>query len=282
MTYYWIGYQTEWATDVAFRDPASLASIYPALVQHAMLHFKSPDVLRFLGERRPYARFTGELTTSFKHRPEGVRVKHWARGNSIKMYDKAGSLLRIETTIAKPDDFRVFRPASNVPDGRLEWRPLRKTVADLHRRAQVSQHANDAYLDALAAVDDTTPCSALFDAVARPVADAGRRYRALRIGDPDELALLQAISRGEFVTAGFRNRDIRRLLHPGSFKAPPELQRRLSAKLGRRLRILRAHGLIRKVQHSTRYELTRRGHLLTAALRAVRNASLTQLIGNAA
>ncbi len=37
--------------------------------------------------------------TSFKDRAEGVRVKHWVRGNSIKLYDMAGSLLRTETTI---------------------------------------------------------------------------------------------------------------------------------------------------------------------------------------
>ncbi len=101
MDYYWSAYQTEWATDLLFLNPATLAKLYPALVRHAMLHFKSPDVMRFLG-RKEHGNFTGELTTSFKNRPEGVRVKHWVRGNSIKMYDKAGSILRVETTIAAP------------------------------------------------------------------------------------------------------------------------------------------------------------------------------------
>jgi hypothetical protein len=282
MNYYWIGYQTEWATDVVFKNPAALAGVYPALVQHAMLHFKSPDVMRFLGRRHPHPCFTGEICTSFKDRPEGVRIKHWARGNSVKMYDKAGSVLRVETTIAKPNDFRVFRPTHDDPDGTLAWLKLRKGVADLHRRAEVSQHSNDAYLDALSVVDDKTPCRTLFDAVSRPVVDGSRRYRALRIGDPDDVALLEATSRGEFATAGFRNRDLRRLLMPASFKAPPEDQHRLAAKLGRRLRLLRAHGLIRKVQRSTRYELTKRGRLLTAALHAVRDASVAKLVGNAA
>jgi hypothetical protein len=78
-------------------------------VQHAMHHFKSPDVMRFLG-KKAHGNFTGELTTSFKNRPEGVRVKHWAHGNSAKMYDKAGSILRVETTIAQTTDFKVLRP----------------------------------------------------------------------------------------------------------------------------------------------------------------------------
>ena len=190
-SYYWSAYQSEWAT----------------------------------------GNFTGELVTSFKDRPEGVRVKHWVRGNSIKMYDKAGSILRVETTIAKTTDFKVFRPLQNDPNGRLSWRPLRKGVADLHRRAQVSQRSNDNYLEALAAVDDSTPLSQLLDQVSRPAQYRGRRVRALRVGDPDDIALLQAISRGECATAGFRNRDLRALLHPSKRNRSDLETRRLSARI---------------------------------------------------
>ena len=281
MDYYWSAYQTEWATDVLFKDPRTLAAVYPLFVRHAMHHFKSPDVMRFLG-RKAHGNFTGELVTSFKDRPEGVRVKHWVRGNSVKMYDKAGSVLRVETTIARTTDFKVLRPPHDNPDGKLEWRPLRKGVADLHRRAQVSQRSNAAYLDALATVDDTTPCSQIFDAVSRPVIDRGRRVRALRLGDPDDVALLEAISRGEFATSGFRNRDIRRLLHPAAEHPSPREVRRLSARTSRRLRLLRAHGIIRKVPKTFRYRLTTRGELLTAALFATRTANIKQLLAKAA
>ena len=106
--------------------------------------------------------------------------------------------------------------------------------------------------------------------------------RALRIGDPHDVALLQAISRGEFATNGFRNRDLRRLLEPASFPANKPTQRRAAARVGRKLRLLRAHGIIRRVPRTHRYRLTQRGQLLTAALFAARNASLKQLVGNAA
>jgi hypothetical protein len=280
MDYYWSAYQTEWATDVLFQDPRTLANLYPTLVRHAMLHFQSPDVMRFLG-RKAHGNFTGELVTRFKDRPEGVRVKHWVHGNSLKMYDKAGSILRVETTIANTADFKVFRPRQDGPNGTLEWRPLRKGVADLHRRAQVSQRSNENYLDALAAVQDTTPCSHLFDAVSRPVVHNGQRSRALRLGDPDDLALLQAISRGEFATAGFRNRDLRLLLHPNADPSPEKL-RRLSSRVSRRLRLLRAHGVIRKIQKTHRYQLSARGRLLTAALFAAREANIKDLLAKAA
>jgi hypothetical protein len=280
--YYWSAYQSEWATDVLFENPKALASVYPALVEHATLHFASADVMRFLGRKGTHGNFTGELVSSFKHRPEGMRVKHWAHGNSIKMYDKAGSVLRIETTIAKTTDFKSFRPLQNDPKGKLAWRPLRKGIADLHRRAEVSQRSNETYLEALAAVDDDTPLATLFDQVCEPATYHGRRVRALRIGQAEDVELLKAISHGEFTTAGFRNRDLRHLLYPNGRHVTKEQERRLSAKVGRQLRLLRAHGLILKVQKSHLYRLTDKGRLLAAALFAARTASIKQLVGRAA
>jgi hypothetical protein len=196
------------------------------------------------------------------------------------MYDKAGSVLRVETTIGNATDFKVLRPSHNNPKGKLGWKPMRKGTADLHRRAQISQRSNQNYLDALATVSDETPCSRLFDSVARPVVDNRRRFRAIRIGDPNDLAVLSAISRGEFATAGFRNRDLQRLL-PAPTQDPAERRKR-SSRIGRSLRLLQAHGIIHRVQKTHRYRLTRRGHLLAAALTATRAANLKQLIGEAA
>jgi hypothetical protein len=198
------------------------------------------------------------------------------------MHDKAGNIFRVETTIAKTKDFKALRPPHNEPQGKLGWNPLRKGVADLRRRAEVSQRSNERYLEALATVEDTTPCSKIFDAVAHPIMEGDRRSRALRIGDPGDLAVLHAVARGEFATAGFRNRDLRLLLHPASSKADANQQRRLSAKIGRQIRLLRAHGLVKKVQKTHRYTLTPKGYLLTAALWATRNANLKKLVAEAA
>jgi hypothetical protein len=281
MDYYWTAYQSEWATDVLFKDPKSLAAIYPALTAHATQHFKSADVMRFLG-KKAHGNYTGELVTSFKDRAEGVRVKHWASGNSIKMYDKAASVLRVETTIAKTAGFKVLRPPHDDPKGKLAYRPMRKCVADLHRRAQLSQRSNEHYLEALAAVDDTTPLKDIFDDVSKPTTYRERRVRALKIGDPADVGVLEAISRGEFATAGFRNRDIRVRLFPQSKNASPDEVRKLAARTSRLLRVLRAHGVIQKIHKTHRYRLTKKGQLLTAALFAARGATLKQIIGTAA
>src|SRR5580658_1132006 len=50
-----------------------------------------------------------------KARPEGVRIKHRLKQNSIKMYDKQGSILRIETTINDPADFKQYRTPESLP-----------------------------------------------------------------------------------------------------------------------------------------------------------------------
>lgn len=281
MSYYWTAYQTEWATDLMFRDPAALASLYPALARHALLHLRSPDVMRFLG-RKAHGNFTGPLGSEFKDRAEGMRVKHWANGNSVKMYDKAASVLRVETTLGNPSDFLVFRRPRDEPDGKLGWRPIRKGVADLHRRAQVSQRTNERYLEALCVVDDSTPLGTLLDQVARPTMWRDKRVRAMRTGDPADVALLAAVSRGEFAPAGFRNRDIRMLLHPETVGAGPVELGRLAARVGRQLRLLRAHGLVLKIPKTHRYRLTARGHALTASLSAARCATLKQLLREAA
>ena len=111
--YYWSTYQSEWATDILFRDTGSLARLYPKLVHHGLTTFLSPDVMRFLGRHIPASgnippRLEAEVTSDMKRRPEGVRIKHRLGENAIKMYDKQGSVLRVETTINDVADFKTF------------------------------------------------------------------------------------------------------------------------------------------------------------------------------
>jgi hypothetical protein len=103
----------------------------------------------------------------------------------------------------------------------------------------------------------------------------GRRYRALRPFDPDEVKLLQAISNGEFLICGFRNRDIRIKLYGESHDR--NQQRREAGKISRKFAILRAHGLIKKIQRTHRYLLTETGVKAISAILSARQTSLSQL-----
>ena len=279
--YYWSAYQSEWATDIMFRGPEDLARLYPSLVYHAVATFSSPDVLRFLGRRIPPQgtiphAFTGEVVTDLKHRPEGIRVKHRVKSNSIKMYDKQGSVLRIETTINDPSDFKAYRRKESDKAGQRSWLPLRKGIADLNRRAEVSQSSNKRYLNALASAQSTVPLKDLTNKLCCPAFLNGKRVRALNPYSPEDAALLEAVNRGEFNINGFRNRDLRLLLF-GHNQTKDQDKKRQSAVITRKIRLLRAHGLVSKVLKTHLYRLTDKGRIAVTAMLTVRNADTQSL-----
>jgi hypothetical protein len=254
-----------------------LARLYPRLVRHGIETLSSRDVLRYLGRKQPQRCDLAEVLTSYEVRPEGVRVKHWVNHNAIKMYDKQQAMLRVETVINNVNDFKVYRAAEGDENGKKSWRKLRKGVADLPRRAEVSQAANERYVEGLAAVEAKTPVGELAAKVCRRVTWKGRPARALNpLGDADA-RLLQAVMYGEFTINGFRNRDLRPLLF-GTRKTDVQEAKRQSAAVTRQLRLLRAHGLIHKVAHTHRYVLSDHGRKVITALLALRQADTTQLL----
>jgi len=196
------------------------------------------------------------------------------------MYDKEGSVLRIETTINKTEDFRVYRAKQGDPGGEKTWRPLQRSVGELWRRAQVSAAANRRYLEALASVTDKTPAGQASAGVCRAVVKDGRRHRALNPWSEKDAALLAAVSRGEYTINGLRNRDLRRQLWPKT--GDPRTERRRAGAGTRQLRLLRAHGLLRKVSGTHRYVVTEGGRKIITALLAARQADVEQLTALAA
>jgi hypothetical protein len=231
--------------------------------------------MRFLGGKL-HGNFQGEVISELKQRPEGIRVKHWVGKNSIKLYDKQGCVLRPETTINDPTGFKVFRPKQGDPRGKKQWRGLRKGIADLHRRAELSQAANERYVDALAAVDVSTSLGELLRQTCCPTTHNGKRVRGLRPWSAPEVALFTAVNRGEFCLNGLRNRDLQRYLFLTVPKSPAERRRR-SARISYLLRILRAHGILHKVPKSHRYKVSPKGRDLLVAVLSAHDASVDKL-----
>lgn len=255
--YYWTWRQGEYATDVLFKDTASLKAIYPRLVRHALTMFACRDLLRFLG-RRVNSRFPGEVTTEYHERIEGVCVKHWVEENSIKMYDKQGSVLRIETTINNPRRFKVYRWVTRQGKRCQAWLPMRKAVTDLPWLVQGCQATNQRYLEALADVEVTPAVHEVLDPVSRPIQRDGRVYRGLRPVTAEEAALFACLLNGKYRLHGFRNADVRQVLCP-QVSNDPKQRRAACGRASRYLRLLRAHGLTRKVPRTHCYRLTRYG-----------------------
>ena len=285
MTPYWSSEQTEWATDIAFRSGKTLSRLFPGLIHHAMRTFDSQGVMRFLGrrfDRQPYinGHFKKEVVSDVAFRPEGMRIKHRVGQNAIKMYDKQGSVLRVETTINKASDLKTYRAKEGDPNGEKSYRRLRKSVVDLRRRAQLSDGANQRYLDGLATHHPTVPLKTLADPLSRPVIVNGRRYRALNPFSETDDQLLRAIACGTHLIKGFRNADIRQALF-GPDPDDPAKIRRLASRTTRLLALLKAHRLIKKIPQTHRYQLTKNAKQKIPAILAAREASVEYLLNAA-
>ena len=192
------------------------------------------------------------------------------------MYDKGGSILRIETTISKPEAYRSYRPSEAEPEGEKQWPVMRRGVADMYRRAEVSQAANDRYAEALASLDTTTPLGRLAATVCRPASKNGKRHPALHPFSSEDRDLLEAISDGKYAAGGFCNRDLPARLYPAASSDPAD-RARTASKVSYRLRILRSHDLIRKSPGQRRYRMTTKGRQIVTALLQVQHATLQQL-----
>jgi len=108
---------------------------------------------------RPWATCPTGLTAAGPvcRRTGESRIKHRVKENWLKMYDKSGLVLRVETVINNPEEFRVRKKVSRKGKCQTEWVAMRTGVAYLFRYREVSLQANGRYLEALAVVDHDNP-----------------------------------------------------------------------------------------------------------------------------
>jgi hypothetical protein len=265
-TYRWVINQAEFSTDLRFISQDALAGVYRPLLEHALLNFSADDILGYLG-RRLHPRFDGEVLTDLKKgRYPGARIKHRVKNNWLKMYDKFGLILRIETVINQPREFKVRRRRLRDGQRRTVWCPMNKGVANFYHYQAVARASNARYLDALATVVLPTATAEQLDRLHRPARFRSRRRRPLNVLSAAEQRLFFAVLKGDHRLNGFRNADVVRHLYPKPAASQQERRRR-TARVSRQLQLLRAHGLIAPVPHSYRYHITRRGdNLMNAAI----------------
>jgi hypothetical protein len=183
------------------------------------------------------------------------------------MYEKSGSILRVEMVINSPDEFKVRKKVTRAGQEVMEWVEMRKGVAYLFRYQEVSRQANHRYLDALAVVEDPTRAIQGLDAVTmRKESSSGRGVRAFNPLSRDDALLFKAMMAGEHCVRGLSNADIRTRL-----EGSPHLQdlandpKRQSAKVSRILNRFHVHKLIAKISHTRRWRVTERGRNIMAA-----------------
>ena len=259
VTYQWHLAQVEYATDLVFRKQADLGPIFETIVRTAVHAVKPAQIATFLGRKNKLcSNNTEELGNDFDTRILGTRIKHRMGPTSIKTYDKAGIILRIETTTNDPSWFKHYRTVAHR-DGTTshELAPLKKSIYSLHDLRQLAVAANRRYLEFLSSIDDRTVAIETVRRVSEKVHQAGRTYSGFNFFSEQDVKLFEIILRGEHTIQGFRNSDLREHLPD---KSPGQISRMLKR--------LRSHGLIKKVGLTYKYYVTGPGRtLITTGLK---------------
>src|SRR5271165_4037304 len=270
LSHYWVIDQAEYATDVCFASKHALAGLFGRLLAFALLTFSPKKIFCYLG-RKWHERFDGEVQTHYRSvREPGACIKHFMKRNWLKMYDKLGLLLRVETVIHQPGEFKVFRKCQHR-DGStsMGWFAMCKGVGNLRHYQHHALACNRRYLQALAAVDDPTPGYDDLRRLTEPQRHNGRSYAGFNPAREEEVRLFAAVLAGDHAAQGFRNEQIRAALYTPSRNDP--LRHRRSAAVGRLLKRLHVRGLVAKVPHRRRWRVTTRGRrIMSDALQTYR------------
>jgi hypothetical protein len=251
--YHWSLMQVEYATDMIIRKQEELAPIYEELVRTAVHSVKPDHIATFLG-RKLTENYEDEMGNDFHTRIEGTRIKHHMGRVAIKMYDKQGIILRIETTANDVSFFKHHRKVEHR-DGTTSRKvaPVKKSIYSLPDLLELMLASNHRYLEFISAIDDPTSSLKDLDKISQPTRDGNRSYRGFNLFYGDDLQLFLLISRGEFNISGFHNSSLRTLLH-----------NKTSQQISRMLKRLRKHGLIKKIGRTYKYYLTALGRRLSA------------------
>jgi len=252
-TYHWSVMQAENATDIVFKNQSSLTPIYEQLVSTAIHTVKVRNIATFLGHKLS-PRYEQEMGNNCQVRIEGTRIKHTMGKASIKMYDKFGHILRIETTVNDLSFFKHYRKVEHR-DGTesFENAPLKKNIYSLGMFFELSKASNRRYLEYISAIEDNHIGREKLFKVSERVTKNNRNYKGFNFFLQEDLKLLEVIARGEFNLSGFQNKYIRKFF-----------PKKNTGQMGRMLARLRFHGLIKKIGKTYKYYLTQLGKQVVA------------------
>jgi hypothetical protein len=257
VSYHWSINQAEYATDVVFRRQSDLQAIYEHLTRVAIHAIKADKVATFLG-RKLFAHYQDEVGNRFDIRIQGTRIKHTMGPVSIKMYDKFGLILRIETTVNDVTFFPHYREVEQRDGQRVQkWAEMKRNIYSLPILQERLFTANWRYLEFISAIEDRRAAVDKLDRFSLSVHHHERSYPGFNLFQAEDRTLMEALLRGEYNIRGLRNKDLREHL-PG--KSPGQISRLLKR--------LRLHGILRKAGRAYRYCITSFGRqALTLALK---------------
>jgi hypothetical protein len=255
--------QVEYATDIVFKDSKALAPLYDNIIKTAMHTVTPDDVANFLGKRFS-VRFEGEAGSKYNKRILGTRIKHQMGEVSVKIYDKFGSVLRIEVTSNDVWQLKAFREVLKRDGTTIsKVANVKKSIYSLYPLIQVFKNATRRYLEFISSFDDPTDGLRRLDKVVEPVRAGGRNYKGFNFFSKEDEKILLVVADGKFTLKGITNKELRKLL--------PD---KTAGQISRILKRLRLHGLIKKVGKTYKYYLTLLGRKIIAAGLGYKNLTL--------
>jgi len=261
--YHWSTMQAEYSTDIIFKSKEQLQPIYEGLISTAIHTVKPEHIATFLG-KKIHHNFQGEMGNSYNIRIEGSKIKHTMRDVSIKMYDKMGFILRIETTVNNVSFFKHYRTVEHRDRTKSQkLSNMKKTIYSLNDLLSMLYSSNKRYLNFISIIEDNHIGKANVKKLSENVIEKSRSYKGFNIFDKEDNSFLQTISRGEFLISGFRNKYLKKYLSGKS-----------SNQISRLLKRLRLHGLIRKVGRTYKYYITTFGQLVITTCLKIRSLVL--------
>ena len=284
LDYHWILWQSEWAKDYVFTDPNLLDTYMPPLLRHAFITGTSERVIRYFGHPvrangQPFSTSKPDVMTRFTQWHDGARIRHWVDNNSLKVYNEQ-NILRFELTMNNPARYRIYRTAEGDSSGEKKLRHMRKGIADIVPRTQISSARINSFTEQAATLEEQTTVGDILAKVSKRLKSKGKSFRALDVTGKD-LALLQAIADPRYFVDAITNRHLQAALGTTAWANGLD-GRKLSARISRHLRLLRVHGLIKKMPNQHKYFLTAKGRLLTTSLSQFLGASIADLAALAA
>ena len=263
--YHWSLMQVEYAIDIVFQRQRDLAPVYEAITRTAIQAVKAEQVATFLG-RKLTGNYKDELGNDFSTRIEGTRIRHHMGPASIKMYDKFGIVLPIETTANNVSFFKHHRRVEQR-DGTTVYKlaPLKKSIYSLGDLQQILLAANQRYIDFISAIDDPSD-GKLLGKICDAKMDNNRSYKGFNFFSAQDQQVFENLLRGEHNIHGLRNADLRRRLPLNT------------GQVSRLLKRLRVHGLIKRVGRRYKYYLTALGRRALLAGLHIRHTLLPPLL----
>jgi hypothetical protein len=253
-TYHWSLMRVEYATDVIFRSAATLGPLYEQLIRESVLSVKADQITTFLGHKIT-PQLGQEIGSQFTTRIEGTGIKHHFGKASIKMYDKHGIVLRIETTTNDVSFFKHHRKVEyrdGLPARGLA--PVKKSIYSLIDLREIMMGCNRRYLAHLSALDDFSAGVRALDRVTKPRTVGDKAVKGINFFEAGDSALLHALQDPKVNIAGIRRGDL--LLDLDMFTP---------SRSSRQLRRLLDIGVIKRIKGTYRYYLTKAGRAATAA-----------------